>query len=213
MESSRIKGLYAIIDTGVVSGGLLYGAAARMLESGVKILQLRAKDTGPAEMLEIAERLRAMTTDFNALFIVNDRVDVAMLSQADGVHLGQGDIPIADARGLLGGDKIIGVSTHDALEAKEAEQAGAAYVSFGPIFQTGTKKDAMTPRGIPALREIRETVACPVVAIGGIRESNMTEVLNTGVSSIAMISELLLAGDIPAKISSVNLKLRQAHKG
>ncbi len=208
----RIKGLYAIIDAGLVSGEPLYSATGRMLESGVKILQLRAKGVGSGEMLKLAKRLKSMTADFNALFIVNDRVDVAILSHADGVHLGQGDIPTADARRLLGADKIIGASTHDAKEAREAQKGGATYISFGPVFQTTTKKDAMPPRGVAALREIKESVSCPVVAIGGITESNMTDVLDAGADSIAMISEVLLAEDISAKISSINLKLRQMDK-
>jgi thiamine-phosphate pyrophosphorylase len=125
-------------------------------------------------------------------------VDIALASQADGIHLGQEDLLLAPARRLVG-SRLIGVSTHDLPQAQEAERKGADYIGFGPIFGTATKETELSPRGLPMLKEIRRAIKIPIVAIGGITEKNVTQVWESGADSAAMISELMGANDIVEK--------------
>ena len=150
-------------------------------------------------MLKAAQNIRKALSG-KAVFMVNDRVDIALLSGAEGVHLGQEDIPLKEARRLMP-SSIIGVSTHNIEEAKRAEGEGADYISFGPIFPTVTKKDADAPKGVKRLREVASKVDLPVVAIGGITIENARQVMETGASSVAVISDVLLAPDIRGKVS------------
>ncbi len=198
----RIHGLYAIIDTTYTEASEAAATASLLIRGGAGIIQLRAKGLSGADTLEAAMEIRAVTSHAKALFIVNDRIDIALLSGADGVHLGQDDIPAKDAAVLLKG-LIIGISTHNETEARQAEKDGASYISFGPIFPTLTKKDADTPKGLDRLREIRASVRLPVVAIGGITEASAVAALSAGADSVAMISELLTAHDIRARTESV----------
>ncbi len=206
----KIEGLYAIIDTTYVSLPDMERTASGILGAGAGILQLRAKGRGAGPVLEASRVLKRVALEYGALFIVNDRVDLAVLSGADGAHLGQDDIPLSEARRLLGPDSVIGVSTHDAAEARRAQEEGADYISFGPIFSTSTKKDAQSPRGVEYLREIRKTVTLPIVAIGGITENNAAEVLSAGADSVAVISGILLSKDIPGRAASVISRIKSA---
>ena len=207
----RVRGLYAIIDTAAVGPGGVKDAALKIIMGGGRVLQLRAKGGGGGggsggwgrEVLKAARELRTVASENGALFIVNDRVDVALISRADGVHLGQDDIPLKEARRLLGEASIIGVSTHDVKEALRAESEGADYISFGPVFETRTKKDALAPRGIAALKEVRRALRTPMVAVGGITEGNMSDVLDAGADAVAMISGILSSADITGKVSSI----------
>jgi thiamine-phosphate pyrophosphorylase len=198
-----IKGLYAIIDLSMINESEVAEKASMILSSGIRMLQLRAKTIGSGKVLQKALALRELTKEYNSLFIVNDRVDVARLSNADGVHLGQDDLKPEDAREILGGNAIIGVSTHNLREAVQAEKDSATYISFGPVYATMTKPDAQSPKGVHALSEVKKTVSCPVVAIGGIREENIGPVISAGADAVAMISEILSAEDIAAKVSSL----------
>jgi len=189
-----IRGLYAIIDTSCCPLDRAGRAAEELLDAGVRIIQLRAKDAPGGETLKAARVVAALARGRGALFIVNDRVDVALISGAGGVHLGLGDIPVEEARKLLGPGAVIGASTHDAAEAVRADRAGADYLSFGPIFPTSTKADAHSPRGIEALKEVRRATARPIVAIGGITPENAGEVLAAGADAVAMISALFGSG-------------------
>jgi thiamine-phosphate pyrophosphorylase len=129
-----------------------------------------------------------------AAFIVNDHPDIAMAVEADGVHLGQDDLPVEVARKLMGGSRIIGVSTHSVEQARAAQSAGADYIGFGPIFTTRTK-DAGPRQGIEGLRQVRKAVTLPVIAIGGINSGNLDEVLKAGADGVAVISAILSAPD------------------
>jgi thiamine-phosphate pyrophosphorylase len=131
----------------------------------------------------------------NAAFIVNDHPDIAMAVDADGVHLGQDDLPIEEARKLMGGRRIIGISTHSVEQASAAQSAGADYVGFGPVFTTKTK-DAGPRQGIEGLRQVRKAVTLPVIAIGGINVGNLDEVLRAGADGVAVISAILTAPDM-----------------
>lgn len=166
----------------------------KVLVKGIRWIQFRDKETSRREIYRNALRLRKLAKDYDAVLIVNDFPDVAMCTDADGVHLGQDDLPLKEVRKIIGRDKIIGISTHSLEQAVEAERDGADYIGFGPIFATLTK-DAGLPKGIAALREIRKQVKIPVVAIGGISLKNISSVLQTGVDAIA-VSSAILRGDI-----------------
>jgi len=187
----RISGLYGIVDTSLVPPERAAEVAGQLLESGLAILQLRAKGVGSGEFLRLARRLRELASARGVLFIVNDRVDIALASEADGLHLGQSDIPVEEARRLLGRDKLIGLSTHNLEQLRQARETTADYLSFGPIFATTTKKNADPPLGLEALKEARGLVEKPLVAIGGIKAENLPAVLACGVESVALISCIL----------------------
>ena len=195
--------IYPIIDGSIVTLDNIGKTAEAIIDGGAKILQLRAKSLSSKEFLETARIIRKITKDKGTVFIVNDRVDIALLTDADGVHLGQGDLPVKEARRLLGNNKIIGYSTHNLREALEAVRLPVDYISFGPIFPTKTKEDAQTPKGLKLLSEVRKAVEIPIVAIGGITETNMAHVLKEGVEGVAMISEILTVKDISQKINRV----------
>ena len=195
--------IYPIIDGSIVTLDNIGKTAEAIIDGGAKILQLRAKSLSSKEFLETARIIRKITKDKGTVFIVNDRVDIALLTDADGVHLGQGDLPVKEARRLLGNNKIIGYSTHNLREALEAVRLPVDYISFGPIFPTKTKEDAQTPKGLKGLSEVRKAVEIPIVAIGGITETNMVHVLKEGVEGVAMISEILTVKDISQKINRV----------
>ncbi len=161
--------------------------AEMVLEAGVRVIQFREKKMSTKQMFEIAKRLRKLTYEYDATFIVNDRVDLALAVEADGVHVGQEDLPAEAVRDIF--DGIVGVSAHSVEEAKRAEKY-ADYLGVGPVFGTKTKKDAKEPIGVEGLRRIVESVNVPVVAIGGINRSNVLEVLKAGVAGVAVISAI-----------------------
>ncbi|MBI5286887.1 MAG: thiamine phosphate synthase [Deltaproteobacteria bacterium] len=198
-----IKGLYAIIDSSYIPLEEMGRTASLMAEGGVNCIQLRGKGFTSRELLKAARIIREVTK--GVTFIVNDRVDVAIVSKADGVHLGQDDLPVEEARRLLGKDKTIGLSTHNMEEALEAARLNVDYISFGPIFPTTTKPDAREPMGLENLRKVKARVNIPVVAIGGIKEENLPSVLSTGVDGVAIISDILTSGDIKGKIRRLSL--------
>lgn len=168
--------------------------ASVAIGSGVKWIQYREKDKSRRKIYEEALRLRRLTREFNVTFIVNDHTDIAIAVNADGVHLGQEDLPLKDARKILGKEKIIGISTHSIEEVVGAEAGGADYIGFGPIFHT-TTKDAGKPQGLSMLKEIKQLVKIPVVAIGGISLENLESVLDSGADAVAVASAIL-RGDI-----------------
>jgi len=161
-----------------------------VLRAGIKVIQFREKNMSTKQMFETAKRLRKLTEDYGATFIVNDRVDLALAVDADGVHVGQDDLPAEVVREIF--DGIVGVSAHTVEEAKKAERY-ADYIGAGPVFPTKTKKDAKEPIGIEGLRKIVEAVSIPVVAIGSINRNNVVEVLKTGVAGVAVISAIASA--------------------
>ncbi len=174
-----------------------------VLKAGVRFVQFREKDMSVREMYEIARKLRKLTFEYSAKLIVNDRVDLALAVDADGVHLGQDDFPYEVVRDIF--DGIVGVSTHSVETALRAERF-ADYVSAGPVFKTTTKEDAKEPIGIEGLRRIVSAVRKPVVAIGGINRNNIEEVLKTGVKGIAIISAIAKADD-PKREAEILLEI------
>ena len=177
------------------TGGLSFlDMTQAVLRAGVGWVQYRNKNASRLKVYEEAIKLKDLAGKHNAVFIVNDYSDIALAVDADGVHLGQDDLPVKEARKILGNGKIIGVSTHCIEQALEAEQSGADYIGFGPVFHTSTK-DAGNPRGTVLLGEIKNKVSIPVVAIGGINLENIHSVLETGVDAVAVASAIL-KGDI-----------------
>jgi|Deesub1362B_J571_1020462.scaffolds.fasta_scaffold00011_36 thiamine-phosphate pyrophosphorylase len=166
-----------------------------VLDAGVKWVQYREKELTRREIYLTAERLRRITQEYGAVFIINDHADIALSVGADGVHLGQDDLPLKEARKVMK-DKIIGISTHDLEQAKEAEEGGAEYIGFGPVFSTSTKKAAGTPRGIEVLKKVTDAVSIPVVAIGGIKLDNLEEVIKAGAEAVAVASGILTSDNI-----------------
>lgn len=165
------------------------------IRGGADVIQLREKQMSKKARLELGERLRDVTRREAIPFIVNDDVDIALILDADGVHLGQDDIPIRAARPLMR-DKIIGVSTHSLEQAIEAISAGADYIGVGPIFETATKRDRDPLVGLELLRRIKDICPIPYVAIGGIGKDNIASVTEAGCHRAAVISDILLAPDI-----------------
>jgi thiamine-phosphate pyrophosphorylase len=144
------------------------------------------------------------------VLIINDRADIALAVDADGVHVGQEDLPLAAARKVLGPDKLVGVSTHDPAQALAAEHGGADYIGFGPLFGTSTKATGYNARGLDQLREIRALVRLPIVAIGGITTERAPAALAAGADAVAMISDVVLARDVTAKVREVLEKVKEA---
>jgi len=179
-----LKGVYFITDS---SFGSHEELARRVLDLGVRIIQFREKKMKDREKLRIARNLRELTDSYDALLIINDRVDIAIAADADGVHLGQEDLPVGVVRDLF--DGIVGVSVHSVEEAKKAIIAD--YLGIGPVFKTTTKEDARDPIGVSGLRKIIREVEIPSFAIGGINADNVLEVLRCGVSGVAVVSALV----------------------
>jgi thiamine-phosphate pyrophosphorylase len=197
-----IPRLYAILDPEQLAGRDIATVLHHLMEGNVHWLQLRVKALAPDEFLRLACRVRAETRAHGCKLIVNDRLDIALACDADGVHLGQEDLPLAAGRKLMGG-RIVGISTHNLEQAQEAESEGADYIGFGPMFGTSTKDTGYAARGIQMLRQIRAAVKLPIVAIGGITEQNVQQVWQAGANSAAIISDILHAENIPAKIARI----------
>jgi len=165
------------------------------IRGGVDVIQLREKQSGKRARLEMAFRLRELTRQTETLFIVNDDVDIALIAGADGVHLGQDDIPVRHARSLVG-EKLIGVSTHCVEQIREAVASGADYIGVGPIFDSGTKETRESLVGLELLRTAREICPIPYVAIGGVGKDNIHLVVGAGCRRAAVISDILTAADV-----------------
>jgi thiamine-phosphate pyrophosphorylase len=194
--------LYAILDPEQTQGRATEIVLRELLQGGIELLQLRAKAMAAGDFLQLARATRALTRSSACGLIINDRLDIALASDADGVHLGQDDLPLHAARKLMG-DSMIGVSTHEVEQAREAERGGADYIGFGPMFGTTTKATGYSARGLEMLRRVRDAVKIPIVAIGGITETNVAEVWQAGADSAAIISDILGAPDIAAKIERI----------
>jgi len=194
---ARLSGLYAI-----VGGAQAVAQAEAALAGGARVVQLRLKDAPSGEVLEVARRLVALAAG-RALVILNDRADLAALAEADGVHVGDEDLPVAEARAVMGPDRLVGRSTRTLQDGWAALAAGADHVGFGPIFPTASKAIAAAPRGLAMLREVTEGLAAPVVAIGGIGLETIGEVAGAGAACAAVIGALFDAPDPRARAAAL----------
>ncbi len=197
--------LYAIADP-EVGGREVVAIVDDLLAGGARVVQLRCKSLAAGAFVDAALRSSERTRRHAGILVVNDRLDVALAAGADGVHLGQSDLPVAEARRLVeataperAGSFRIGVSTHDLAQARTAAREGADYVGFGPLFGTATKATGYSARGLDALRAVRAAIAIPIVAIGGVTLDNARDAIAAGADSVAMISALLAAPDVAAR--------------
>ncbi|HSD51961.1 MAG TPA: thiamine phosphate synthase [Candidatus Methylomirabilis sp.] len=184
--------------------------ATEALAGGADMIQLRDKSGNLRALLPQAWAIQALCRAHGAIFIVNDRLDLALAAGADGVHVGQEDLPAEAARQLLGPGKILGVSTHDRGQAEAAQASGADYIGFGPMFSTGTKETGYTPRGLAGLREVRAAVGLPILAIGGITLETVADVILAGATAPAVISAIVAAPDIGATAAAFRRRVAVA---
>jgi len=196
-------GIYGITAEKFSNGRSNIEVAREMIKGGIKIIQYREKRPykSRGEMLEECRVLRTLTREAGVLFIINDYPDIALLVDADGVHVGQDDFPVSEVRTLLGNNKLIGLSTHGPEQAEAAIKAGADYIGVGPIYSTQTKDDVCAPVGLGYLDHVVKHSPLPFVAIGGIKEHNMGEVLAHGAKTVCLVTEIVGADDIAATVT------------
>lgn len=195
--------IYGITDDGLSLGRSVLEVTRAMLLAGIKIIQYREKEKKAGLMLQECRAIRKLTQEAGACFIVNDHVDIAILCNADGVHVGQDDLPVAEVRRLVGPEKIIGLSTHCPEQALNALALGADYIGVGPIFATQTKKDVCAPVTLEYLDWVVANISLPFVAIGGIKRHNVAEVVRHGATCCAMVSEIVGAPDISRRVCEI----------
>jgi thiamine-phosphate diphosphorylase len=196
--------LYAIVDPDALPERPATAIVRDIVAGGGRVVQLRAKHHAADDLLAMALEMRAILDDVGGLFIVNDRVDIALAAGAHGVHLGADDLPVDRARQLLGPDAVIGFSSHSVAEAVAVAARGIVdYLGFGPIFPTATKTLSIVPHGVVGLSEAARRVALPVVAIGGITEATAGDVQAAGAAAVAMISALARADAVPSTVRRI----------
>ena len=193
---NKINGLYVITDRGLSLGRDLIFTVEEAIRGGASVIQLREKNISTGEFVELAKQVREITLATNTVFIVNDRVDVALASDADGVHLGQDDMDIKDARKIMGDEKIIGLSISSYEEFSAAKNLPVDYFGIGPVYPTSSKDDASEPVGVDFIKKIHAETDLPLAAIGGISRENAGDVIRAGASSICVISAVMSAPDI-----------------
>ncbi len=204
-------GLYVVLGQEFSKGRDFLDVSEKAIDGGAGAIQLRAKDMPIREFLDWACRLRELTRERGVTLIVNDRLDVALAAGADGVHLGQDDFPIVEARRIAGPHFILGASTHSVEEAKRAAGESASYINIGPLFATNTKKNVMDPIGPDSIGEISAAVDCPFTVMGGIKLHNVDEALRRGARRIAVVTEVVGADDITEAAQAFTDKI-QAYK-
>ncbi|PIE71371.1 MAG: thiamine phosphate synthase [Deltaproteobacteria bacterium] len=204
--------LYCLTSEAHSAGRSNIAVVTALLAAGVRIVQYREKTKSKREKLEECLQIRKMTRAAGAIFIVNDDVDIAILCNADGVHVGQDDLPVAAVRQLVGPDKVIGLSTHLPELAHRAEADGADYIGVGPVYATDTKVDAKAPVGLSYVAYAAEHIKIPFVAIGGIKRHNVADVIKAGATCVAMVTEIVEAPDIGMRIREVRKEINRIRR-
>lgn len=204
--------LYVATDSQLVAEDALAEVVEAAIRGGAGVIQYREKQADTRRMVKVAGDLGRVCRRRGVVFLVNDRLDVALAVEADGVHLGQQDMPVALARQLLGPDKLIGVSVQNAGAMAEAEQEGADYLSLSPVFATSTKPDHEAPLGLEGVRTLAGASRLPVVAIGGINRTNVAEVIRAGARGVCVISAVLTAPDPERAASEIYRLARAVHQ-
>lgn len=194
------KGVYGITAEKFSQGRSNIEVVRQMIEGGISIIQYREKRPHKsfAEMLAECKAIRALTREAGVLFLINDYADIAQLVDADGVHVGQDDFPVPEVRKLIGPNKLIGLSTHEPEQAEAAIAAGADYIGVGPLYATQTKDDVCAPVGLGYLDYVVKHSPLPFVAIGGIKEHNLAEVLAHGATTVCLVTEIVGSDKIAA---------------
>ncbi len=198
MKKQLPAGIYGITAEAFSLGRSNLEVAEAMIAGGIKVIQYREKRDKKdyCEIYRECQEIRQLTRKHDVLFLVNDFVDIALLVDADGVHIGQEDLPMAAARSLLGADKIIGLSTHSPEQAEAAVAAGADYIGVGPLYATQTKENVCDAVGLEYLDYVVKNIKIPFVAIGGIKEHNIAEVIARGAKTICLVTEIVGAEDV-----------------
>ena len=196
--------LYLVTDRGLARGRSMVEVVEAAVSGGVTCIQLREKDCSTLEFIEQARTIKNLIGTREIPLIINDRLDVALAVGADGVHLGQNDMPLELAQKIAGPSMLIGISAESVHDAIEAENGGADYLGVSPIYATPTKTDTAPPLGLQGLREIRNRVKIPLVGIGGLNKSNSAEVIRNGADGVAVVSAIVAADD--PEIAARNLK-------
>ncbi len=205
-KSERISGLYVILDRQFLAGRDELGMAGQVIEGGARVIQLRDKQSKKRELLLVAQKLRELCSQAGVLFIINDYLDLAMVVDADGLHIGQEDLPLPVVRKELPLDKIVGCSVTTTIQATKAQNEEADYIAVGSIFPTKTKREA-TVVGVDILKELKRIVSTPLVAIGGINQNNVGEVVSAGADAVAVISAVLGEKDVRRAVQKLVEKM------
>ena len=200
--------LYAVTDRSWLGDSSLYDQVESAIEGGATFIQLREKNLGEADFLSEAKEIQKLCREYKVPFVINDNVEIAAQIDADGVHVGQSDMEAGDVRKRLGPDKIIGVSAQTVEQALKAQEHGADYLGVGAVFPTGSKADA-TEVSHQTLKEICEAVDIPVIAIGGITKENVSELKESGICGIAVISAIFAQKDIRKAATELKQRVRE----
>ncbi len=210
MKGDSIRGLdFVLITDRKVCGKKLTDIIEQAIEGGVGTVQLREKDLSTGDLYSLAKEIREITERKGANLIINDRVDIAIAVEADGVHLGWQSLEIDMVRRMIGRDKIIGFSAHSLEEAERAENSGADYIFISPIFNTVNKDYFVKPLGVSEIGKIKEQINIPVIALGGINENNVNKVLKNGADGIAVISAILLSDSPEQTVTRICREMRK----
>lgn len=205
--------LYCITASQYSLGRSNQEVVKQMLEAGIKLIQYREKDFTMLQKYRECVAIRDLTASYGACFIVNDDLHLAMAVGADGVHIGQEDLPFEKTREIAGDKMIIGLSSHEPAQAEQAVKLGADYIGVGPLFQTFTKKDVVPPVGLEYLDYVVKNHHIPFVAIGGIKQNNVADVVKHGAKCVALVTEIVGAKDIGEKIRAIRSEMLKAREG
>ena len=204
--------LYLVTDRGLARGRSTLEIVKAAVHGGATVVQLREKDCSPREFIEQAFSIKEFLKDHGVPLIINDRLDVAQAVKADGVHLGQGDMPLGLAKQILGNSMIIGISAESLQDAIEAEKGGADYLGVSPIYATPTKTDTAPPLGLAGLKKIRKAVQLPLVGIGGLSKENAADVIRSGADGVAVVSAIVAADDPETAARELRQAIQKAQK-
>lgn len=204
--------LYLVTDRNLSLGRPIEDVVLAAVRGGVTCVQLREKECSAGEFLDLALRLKSELNRRGVPLIINDRLDVALAADADGVHLGQSDIPLQMAKRISAGRLLIGISASSVEEAIKAESGGADYVGISPVFSTPTKTDTADPQGLDGIRKIRQAVKIPIVGIGGLNASNAGQVIRSGADGVAVVSAIVSAPDPEKAARALLREIREAGK-
>lgn len=201
--------LYLVTDRPLSKGRSLEWIVEEAVKGGVTMVQLREKDCSTRDFLELAIRLKKTLKQYDVPLLINDRLDIVLASDADGLHIGQSDMPYTIARKLLGYDKIIGLSVETISQAKEANLMDVDYIGISPVFSTATKTDIKTPLGLEGIKEIALFTRHPMVGIGGIYDGNARAVIDAGATGVSVVSAIIAADDPATAASIIKQRMKQ----
>ena len=204
--------LYLVTDRGLARGRTTLEIVSAAVDGGASVVQLREKDCSTRDFIELALAIKEFLKDRAVPLIINDRVDVAQAVKADGVHLGQTDMPLETAKRILGDSMIIGISAESLQDAIDAEKGGADYLGVSTIYATPTKTDTAPSLGLKGLREIRKSVKLPLVGIGGLTRENSGDVIRNGANGVAVVSAIVAAGDPEAAAKALRHVIEEARQ-